>query len=37
MIANKSFPGNFLWGTSTSGFQVEGAYLEDGKGLSSLM
>ena len=25
----------FLWGASTSGFQVEGAYNEDGKGLST--
>lgn len=30
------FPDNFLWGASTSAFQVEGAYLEDGKGLSSV-
>lgn len=36
MISNKSFPETFLWGASTSGFQVEGAYLEDGKGLSSV-
>lgn len=28
------FPKNFLWGASTSAFQVEGAYNEDGKGLS---
>ena len=28
------FPDNFLWGASTSAFQVEGAYNEDGKGLS---
>lgn len=27
-------PKNFLWGASTSAFQVEGAYLENGKGLS---
>ena len=26
---------NFLWGASTSGFQVEGGYNLDGKGLST--
>ena len=29
------FPKEFLWGASTSAFQVEGAYNEDGKGLSA--
>ncbi|WEV36516.1 glycoside hydrolase family 1 protein [Lactobacillus sp. ESL0677] len=28
------FPSNFLWGASTSAFQVEGAANEDGKGLT---
>ncbi len=30
----KEFPKNFLWGASTSAYQVEGAALEDGKGPS---
>ncbi|MGX6980109.1 glycoside hydrolase family 1 protein [Vagococcus elongatus] len=29
-----NIPKDFLWGASTSAFQVEGAYQEDGKGLS---
>ncbi len=30
----KKFRKDFLWGASTSAYQVEGAYQEDGKGLS---
>lgn len=30
----KQFPKDFLWGASTSSYQVEGAFNEDGKGMS---
>ncbi|EEK78378.1 glycoside hydrolase family 1 protein [Bacillus cereus] len=33
-MLNHSFKKDFLWGASTSAYQVEGAYNEDGKGLS---
>jgi beta-glucosidase len=29
-----TWPGNFIWGVSTSSFQIEGATREDGRGLS---
>lgn len=33
-MTQMGFADDFLWGCATSAFQVEGAYLEDGKGLS---
>ncbi|SQJ30074.1 Aryl-phospho-beta-D-glucosidase BglH [Serratia rubidaea] len=32
---NKTFPDGFLWGGALAANQVEGAYLTDGKGLST--
>ncbi|WP_042454671.1 glycoside hydrolase family 1 protein [Neobacillus dielmonensis] len=31
----KSFPKNFLWGSASAAYQVEGAWNEDGKGISN--
>ncbi|KAF3437656.1 hypothetical protein FNV43_RR20412 [Rhamnella rubrinervis] len=33
--SSSSFPSNFLFGTASSAYQFEGAYLADGKGLSN--
>ena len=31
---NGKFPKDFLWGSATAAYQIEGAYREGGKGLS---
>lgn len=33
-MMNKDFPKDFLWGAASAAIQIEGAYNEDGKGLS---
>lgn len=34
MLALKNFPKDFLWGTATSAYQIEGAFDIDGRGVS---
>jgi len=33
-LARIDFPKDFVWGTATASYQIEGAYQEDGRGLS---
>src|SRR5271165_4753093 len=33
-VSGARFPANFLWGSATASYQVEGAWQEDGKGPS---
>lgn len=32
---SKGFPADFLWGSASAAYQVEGAWNEDGKGMSN--
>ena len=34
MEGNMAFKKDFLWGAASSSYQIEGAYLADGKGLN---
>ena len=33
---SKGFPSDFLWGSASAAYQVEGAWDSDGKGVSTL-
>ena len=33
---SKGFPSDFLWGSASAAYQVEGAWDSDGKGVSNL-
>ena len=35
-MSKVNFPKGFLWGGATAANQVEGAYVEDGKGLTTV-
>ena len=34
-IEKTAFPKDFLWGSASAAYQIEGAYAEDGKGMTN--